>query len=129
MNKKNIQSSERGYRVVQVEGKITWNIEELWDGGVIRGPYGTRDLAIQNEEKIAKAEGFIDNLILKETIGEEKSRCDAFEKVSDENWRSIEAIDFEIGNRTIVIGQGMTFTKGIPFMGVDVAEWLDENCT
>jgi hypothetical protein len=129
MDKKANQSGERGYRVVQVEGKITWNIEELWDGGVVRGPYGTRDLAIQNEEKIAKAEGFIDDLVLKEAIGEEKSRCDAFEKDSAGNWRCIEAIDFEIANRTIVIGQGITFTRGVPFMGFDIAQWLDDNCS
>ena len=128
MTKKTNQSSERGYRVVQIEGKITWNIEELWDGGVVRGPYGTRDLAIQNEEKIAQAEGFIDDLVLKEAIGEEKSRCDAFEKDSKGNWRCIEPIDFEIENRMIVVGQGMTFTTGIPYMGVDIAKWLDDNC-
>ena len=129
MNKKPNQSSERDYRVVQVEGKITWSIEELWDGGVVRGPYGTRELAIQNEKKIAKAEGFIDDLVLKEAIGEEKSRCDAFEKDSDGNWRCIEAIDFEIENRIIVIGRGTILTTGIPFMGFDVAKWLDDNCS
>jgi len=129
MNEKTNQPNERGYRVVQVEGKITWSIEELWDGGVVRGPYGTKELAIQNEEKIAKAEGFINDLVLKEAIGEEKSRCDAFEKGLDGNWRCIEAIDFEVENRMIVIGQGVTFTKGIPFMGFDFAKWLDDNCT
>ena len=129
MEEKNNQSSERGYRVVQIEGKITWRIEELWDGGVVRGPFGAKESAIQREENIARAEGFIDDLVLKEAIGEEKSPCDAFEKDSDGNWRSIDAAPIEMENRMIVIGKGMTFTKGVLFMMVDVAEWLDEKCS
>ena len=129
MKEKNNQSSERGYRVVQNEGKITWRIEELWDGGVVRSPFGAKESAIRREEDIARAEGFIDDLVLKEAIGEEKSPCDAFEKDSDENWRCTAAVSIEIENRIIVIEEGLTFTKGVPFMGVDVAKWLDENCS
>ena len=129
MKDKNNQSSKKEYRVVQNEGAITWRIEELWEGGVVRSPFGAKDFAIKREENIAQAEGFIDDLVLKEAIGEEKSPCDAFEKDSDGNWRCIEAIDLEIENRMMVIGQGMTFTKGIPFMGFDVAKWLDDNCS
>ena len=129
MKEKNNQASERGYRVVQDEGKITWRIEELWDGGVVRGPFGTMEYARREEENIARAEGFIDDLVLKEAIGEEKSPCDAFEKDSDGNWRCIAPVSLEIENRMMVISEGMTFTKGIPFMLVDVAKWLDENCS
>ena len=127
MEKNNNKSSEKGYRVVQIEGKITWRVEELWDGGVVRGPFGAKDYAILHEEDIARAERFIDDLVLKEVVGEEKSYRDAVEKDSDGNWRCITAISIEMENRMIVIGKGMTFTKGVPFMGVDVAKWLDEN--
>ncbi len=129
MKEKNNQSSERGYRVVQIEGKITWRIEELWDGGVVRGPFGTREFAVRHEEDIARAEGFIDGLVLKEVIAEEKSPCDAFEKDSDGKWHCTAAVSIEIENRMMVIGEGLTFTKGVLFMGVDIAKWLDENCS
>lgn len=129
MKEKNNQASERGYRLVQNEGKASWRIEELWEGGVVRGPFGVREFAIRREEDIARAEGFIDDLVLKETIGEEKSPCDAFEKDSDGKWHCTAAVSIEIENRIIVIGEGLTFTKGVLFMGVDIAKWLDENCS
>jgi hypothetical protein len=129
MKEKNNQSSERGYRVVQNEGKITWRIEELWDGGVVRGPFGAREFAIRREEDIARAEGFIDGLVLKEAIGEEVSISDAVEKDSEGNWHCIKAISVEMENRMIVLSAGMTCTKGVPFMGIDVAKWLDEHCS
>jgi len=127
MQEKNNQSSERAYRVVQTEGKITWSIEELWDGGVVRGPFGSQEAAIQREEDIAKAEGFIDDLVLKEAIGEEVSIHDAVEKDSEGNWHCLNAISIEMEQRIIVIRAGMTFAKGVLFMGVDVAKWLDEH--
>ena len=127
MQEKNKQSSERAYRVVQIEGKITWSIEELWDGGVVRGPFGSREGAIRREEDIARAEGFIDDLVLKEVIEEEASIHDAVEKDSEGNWHCLEAISIEMEQRMIVISAGMTFTKGVLFMGVDVAKWLDEH--
>jgi hypothetical protein len=127
MKKKNEESSERGYRVVQIEGKITWGIEELWDGGVVRGPFGSREAAIQREEKIARAEGFIDDLVLKEVVGEEKSLHDSFEKDSDGNWHCTKGVSINIEGRNIVIAKGMTFTRGTLFMLVDVGQWLDEN--
>ena len=129
MEEKNNQSSKKRYRLVQPEGKITWRIEELWDGGVVRGPFGAREFAIRREEDIARAEGFIDNLVLKEAVGEQVSLSDAFEKVSEGNWRCVKPIPIEIENRVIVVSQGMTFTKGVLFMGSDVAKWLDEHCS
>lgn len=127
MQEKNNQSSERAYRVVQIEGKITWSIEELWDGGVVRGPFGSREGAIQREKDIARAEGFIDDLVLKEVIEGEASIHDAVEKDSEGNWHCLNAISIEMEQRIIVISAGMTFTKGVIFMGVDVAKWLDEH--
>ena len=127
MQEKNNQSSERAYRVVQIEGKITWSIEELWDGGVVRGPFGSKAAAIQREEDIARAEGFIDDLVLKEAIKEEVSISDAVEKDSEGNWHCLKAISIEMEHRMIVLSAGTTFTKEVLFMGVDVAKWLDEH--
>jgi len=127
MQEKNIQSSEKTYRAVQVEGKITWSIEELWDGGVVRGPFASKETAIRREENIARAEGFIDGLVLKEAIEEEVSISDSVEKDSEGNWHCLKAISIDIGNRIIALRAGMTFTKGITFMGIDVVKWLDEH--
>ena len=60
---------------------------------------------------------------------EEKSVCDAFQKNPDGSWTSIKAVLLKMGNRTISIGQGITFKRGEPFLAVDVAEWLDEHCS
>ena len=60
---------------------------------------------------------------------EEKSVCDAFQKNPDGSWTSIKATALKVGNRTIAISEGITFHRGEPFMLVDVAEWLDENCS
>ena len=55
---------QRRYRVVQNKEKFTWRIEELWDGGIVRSPFADREYAIKAEEKIAKEQGFIDELVL-----------------------------------------------------------------
>jgi len=56
---------QRRYRrVVQNEGKFTWRIEELWDRGVVRSPFADKEYAIKGEEKIAKEQRFIDELVL-----------------------------------------------------------------
>ncbi|MFC2072842.1 hypothetical protein ACFLUU_09170 [Chloroflexota bacterium] len=127
MEEKKNQSNERGYRVVQIEGKITWRIEELWDGGVERGPFGAKEYAIKKEEDLARAEGFIDDLVLKEVVEKEIAYKDAFNKASDGNWRCIQACSIEMENKVIVFSEGTTFTRGTPFMGIDVTKWLDEN--
>ena len=44
----------------------------------------------------------------------------------DGTWTSIRATPLKLGNRTITIGEGITFTRGEPFMFIDVAEYLDE---
>ena len=124
---RNNESTKKAYRVVQIEGKITWRIEELWDGGVIREPYGSKHGAIKAEERIAQENGFIDVLTLEEVIGEELMPADAFQKDADGTWRCLKACAIDMENTKIVLTSGMEFTKGIPFMGVDVAKWLDEN--
>ena len=127
MTQKNNEASKKVYRVVQIEGKITWRIEELWDGGVIRGPYWSQHAAIKAEERIAQENGFIDDLALQEVIGEEVMPANAFQKDTDGNWRCLKGCTIDAENKTLVFTEGMEFENGIPFMGVDVAKWLDEN--
>jgi len=127
MTQKNNEASKKFYRVVQIEGKVTWRIEELWDGGVIREPYWNQHAAIKAEESIAQENGFIDDLVLQEVIGEEVMPANAFEKDPDGNWRCLKTCTIDIENKTVVFTEGIEFVKGIPFMGVNVVKWLDEN--
>jgi len=127
MTQKNNEPSKKAYRVIQIEGKITWSIEELWDGGIIRGPYGSKHAAIKAEEIIAQKNGFIDDLVLQEVIGEEVMPANAFEKDPHGNWRCLKACSIDMENKKVVFTAGLEFEKGIQFMGVDIAKWLDEN--
>ncbi|MFC2005292.1 hypothetical protein ACFLUY_03610 [Chloroflexota bacterium] len=127
MTQKNNEASKKAYRVVQIEGKVTWRVEELWDGGIIREPYGSQHAAIKNEERIAQENGFFDDLVLQEVIGEEVMPANAFEKVSGGNWRCLKACTINVENKAVVFTEGMEFEEGTPFMGIDVAQWLDEN--
>jgi len=121
------EANKKAYRVVQIEGKITFKIEELWDGGIERAPYGNKDAAIRSEESIARDNGFVDDLDLQDIVEEKKSLTDAFERDTHGVWHCKEACSIEMENKEIVIAEGMTFTKGNLFMAVDVAKWLDEN--
>ncbi len=120
-------AEKKNYRISQIEGKITWQIEELWEGGTVKGPYGSKEFAINAEEKIATENGFINDLVLTEAIGEEVSPASAFEKGEDGNWVCVQACSIAIGNKEVVFTKGLTFTKGHPFMGVDVVDWLEKN--
>ena len=113
------------YRVVQNEGKISFRVEELWEGGVQRGPFGSRDAAIQHEEKAAQDGGFADELHLEGVIEEKKDATESFEKDTEGNWTCVEACSIEINDKEVVFTEGQTFAKGTPFMGIDVAEWLE----
>ncbi len=121
------ETRKKAYRAVQIEGKISWKVEELWDGGIERAPYGTKEGAIRSEENIARDNGFIDDLVLQDIMGEEKSPTDSFERDARGTWHCKEACTIEIENKEVVFTKGMTFTKGSPFMMIDVAKWLDEN--
>ncbi len=57
---------------------------------------------------------------------QERPIIDNFTKNPDGTWTSIKATPLKSGNRTITIGEGMTFTRGETFMFIDVAEYLDE---
>jgi len=120
--------SKKVYRVTQIEGKITWKVEELWDGGIERAPYSSKEGAIKSEENIARDNGFIDDLVLQDIVEEEKkSPTDAFERDVRGTWHCKQACSIEIENKELVFTEGMTFTKGTPYMTIDIAKWLDEN--
>lgn len=53
--------------------------------------------------------------------------ADAFQKHADGSWSCLKACTVNVGNKKIVLTEGMKFDKGILFMGVDVTEWLDKN--
>ena len=127
MTQKNNKVGKNDYRVVQIEGKVTWRIEELWDGGIIREPYSSNHGAIKAEERIAQENGFIDDLALQEVIGEEVMPANAFEKDKDGNWHCLKACSIDLENKTILLTAGMEFAKGALHVGVDVGKWLDEN--
>ena len=120
-------ANKKEYRVFQNEGRFTWSVEEMWDGGVKRGPFGTREAAIANEEKIARNEGFIDGLSLQE-VGEEITvPANAFEKDEAGNWQCVRACSINMNNTEMGLSAGMKFTKGEQYLGMDIAEWLDEH--
>ena len=121
-------AKKKPYRIVKIEGKVTWKIEELWDGGVERSPYGSIEAAKKSEEKFARDNGFIDDLELQEVEEEqEKSLTSAFERDSRGTWTCKDTCAIEINNKEIVFSKGMAFTKGVMYMSVDVAKWLDEH--
>ncbi|MFC1897813.1 hypothetical protein ACFLX8_04545 [Chloroflexota bacterium] len=120
-------TNKKAYRIVQIEGKVTFKVEELWDGGIERAPYGSKDSAIRSEENIARDNGFIDDLVLQDVVEEKKSPTESFEKDTQGTWHCKQACAIEIEDKQIVFTEGMTFTKGSPFMAVDVAKWLDEH--
>jgi hypothetical protein len=120
-------AEKREYKVVQNQGKITWSIEELWPGGVVRSPYGTKAAAILAAEKLAAQYGYANDLILAEADSENVSIEKAFEKDEEGTWTCVEACSLNINQKELVLGKGLTFSKGVPYMGVDVAEWLENN--
>ncbi|MFC1953412.1 hypothetical protein ACFLWR_04705 [Chloroflexota bacterium] len=121
------ETGKKAYRVVQSPGKISFMVEELWDGGIERGPFGSKQYAINSEEKIARENGFIDDLVVQEIIEEKLPPTEAFELDSSGTWHCKHSCSIEIENKEITFTSGATFTKGIPFMGVDVVKWLEDN--
>ncbi len=121
------ETNKKAYRVVQNQGKITFKVEEVWEGGIERGPYGTKEAAIGNEEKIARDNGFIGDLVLQEVVEVKQPIKDRFEKDAKGTWHCKQACSVEIGHKEIIFSKGMEFSKDKPYMGTDVAKWLDEN--
>ena len=120
-------AEQRNYRVAQIDGKITWQVEELWDGGTVRGPYGTKDAAISAEEKFATENNFFDNLVLKEAVEHAVNLEESFKRDDGGNWVCTKACSLNIDRKELRFSQGLSFAKGTPFMGVDVADWLEKN--
>ncbi|MFC1947427.1 hypothetical protein ACFLXY_05865 [Chloroflexota bacterium] len=120
-------AEQRNYRVAQIDGKITWQVEELWDGGTVRGPYGTKDAAIYAEEKHATENNFFDNLVLKEAIERKLNLEEAFTRDNDGNWICTQACSLTIDKKELRFSEGLTFAKDTPFMGVDIVDWLEKN--
>jgi hypothetical protein len=51
--------------------------------------------------------------------------CDAFRKNADGSWTSIETMTIS----GVEVGPGVTFRQGVPFKDLDLATWLDQNCS
>jgi hypothetical protein len=54
--------------------------------------------------------------------------CAAFEKNPDGSWSSTRVTDIQIPGKSIRLGPGHVFKKGMNVWGIDVAQLLDENC-
>ena len=120
-------ADKKEYRVVREEGKITWSIEEMWDGGAKRGPFGSKAAAMAKEESIAKENGFINELALTEVGEEVTAPASAFEKDEKGNWLCVQACSIDMENKEMSLSAGMKFAKGNLYLGVDVAKWLEEH--
>ena len=120
-------AEQRNYRVAQIDGKITWKVEELWEGGVVRGPYGTKDAAIHAEEKFATENNFFNTLVLKEAVEQKLNLANAFSRDDDGNWICTQACSLTIDQTELRFSEGLSFAKGTPYMGVDIADWLEKN--
>ncbi len=55
--------------------------------------------------------------------------CEAFKKNPDGSWTCIKPVTIKGVIGEIQIGVGKTFTRGMQYMGVDLAELLDKYCT
>ncbi|MBN2239436.1 MAG: hypothetical protein JW712_06660 [Dehalococcoidales bacterium] len=115
------------YRILQIEGKITWQVEELWDGGTVRGPYGTKEAAKAAELRFAEEKGFADNLVLAGEIGRKVDLAEAFDKDEEGTWTCKQGCSIEINNKEIAFSQGLSFKKDELFMGVDIVSYLEEH--
>ena len=54
--------------------------------------------------------------------------CAAFQPNGDGTWTSTRPVTIQVPTGELQIGPGQTFRRGIQFMGLDVATWLDMNC-
>ena len=117
----------KNFRISQIDGKITWQVEELWEGGVVRGPYGTKEAAIHAEKKVATENNFLESLVLQEAIEHKINLGESFTRDDDGNWVCVQACSLTIDQKEMRFNEGLTFAKGTPFMGVDVADWLEKN--
>jgi hypothetical protein len=55
-----------------------------------------------------------------------RSFLQAFRRNADGSWECIEHTSFAGPHGRMEVTRGSVFTPGTPFMGVDLAAWLDE---
>ena len=56
--------------------------------------------------------------------------CNAFQRNDYGIWTATSAVTIPgPGGGSIQINPGMTFRRGVQFMGIDVAAWLEANCS
>jgi hypothetical protein len=51
---------------------------------------------------------------------------DAFWRNEDGSWICIDPITIEHPNGRMQVSPGTTLRRGVPYMGIDLAKWLDE---
>jgi hypothetical protein len=54
--------------------------------------------------------------------------CADFQHNADGSWTPLTSMTISAPNGQIQAGPGVSFTAGLPIMGIDVAAKLDENC-
>ena len=54
--------------------------------------------------------------------------CADFRHNQDGSWTALKTMTITAPNGHIEAGPGVSFTVGLPIMGIDVAATLDENC-
>jgi len=55
--------------------------------------------------------------------------CEAFERNLDGSWTSRRWFSMKtVAAPPVRVAPGVTFRRGVPFLGYDVAGWLDEHC-
>ena len=50
----------------------------------------------------------------------------AFRRNADGSWTCVEAATFDGPNGRIQVALGSTYRRGMMFMGIELAKWLDE---
>jgi len=64
---------------------------------------------------------------LQEAIEHKLDLAAAFTRDDDGNWICTQACSLTIDKKEMRFNEGLTFAKGTPFMGVDIADWLEQN--
>lgn len=60
---------------------------------------------------------------------DEWSPCRAFTKNENGSWTCKYFVAFDTAGQQIEVSRGTTFVEGPGFLGFDMTEWLEENCT
>jgi len=57
----------------------------------------------------------------------EDNVASAFSFTPDGSWLCVRSVTVPIRSRTMQVEPGMVFARGVRYMGVDLASWLDKN--